>query len=288
MTPKQRLGLGIGWRPEIALDIDRRRDLGFVELLAEDFADRPTPPEIDRLLDRGMRIVPHGVSLSLGSAEAPENWRVDRLADLARRYKSPLVSEHLAFVRGGGLESGHLMPVPRTQAMVDILVSNIQLVKERLPVPLAVENIATLVQWPTDELDEAEFMTEVLERADVGLLLDIENVYANARNFGYDPVAFLRAIPLERIAYVHVAGGIDKDDVYHDTHAHAIGPGVLRLLEELCRLTDPPGVLLERDDHFPTSSELGMELDAIVNAIERGSAARAGDLAQENACVANC
>src|SRR4051812_17455641 len=120
------LGLGIGWRPEIALTIDRRRDLGFVELLAEDFdPTRPLPRPVEQLRDRGVRVIPHGVSLSLGGAEPIDPRRVERLARLAQRVNAPLVSEHIAFVRAGGNETGHLLPLPRTRAALDVLVENV-------------------------------------------------------------------------------------------------------------------------------------------------------------------
>jgi uncharacterized protein (UPF0276 family) len=269
------LGLGIGWRPELALLIDRRRDLGFIELLAEDFDPRgPLPPPIEQLRRRGVALVPHGVSLSLGGAEPLDPGRLNALATLAERLGVPLVSEHMAFVRGGGLETGHLLPLPRTRDALELLIANVQEAKAALPVPLALENIATLFEWPDAEMDEAAFLTAVLERTDVLLLLDIENVYANALNHGYDPVEFLDRIPLERIAYVHVAGGVQRGTLYHDTHTHDVPAVVFDLLAELCARTDVPGVMLERDDRFPPDAQLNAELDSIAAAVARGAARR--------------
>src|SRR5262249_37420396 len=205
-------------------------------------------------------VLPHGVSLSLGGAEPLDPKRLDALARLATRLQAPLVSEHIAFVRADGVESGHLLPLPRTREAIDLLVDNIRQTQAALPVPLALENVATLFEWPHAELDEAAFLTEVLERADVRLLLDVENVYANARNHGGDPVAFLDRLPLERVAYVHVAGGIERKGIYHDTHTYPVPPPVLDLLTELCRRTEVPDVMLERDDRFPTQAELFAEL----------------------------
>lgn len=271
-----RLGLGVGWRPEIALAIDRRSDLGFVEVMAEDFAAAgPLPTAIELLRRRGVLAVPHGVSLSLGSAEPPCRARLDALANLAARLDAPLVSEHIAFVRGAGLETGHLLPLPRTWEVVEIVVENVKLAKAALPVPLAIENIATSFEWPNPELDEATFLNAVLERADVLLLLDVENVHANARNHGYDARRFLRRLPLDRIAYVHVAGGEERDGLYHDTHAHEVPVAVLELLADLCSLTEVPGVMLERDDRFPSDHQLNEELDALLAAVDRGATLRA-------------
>src|SRR6266581_2491251 len=159
-------------------------------------------------------------------------------------------------------------------AAVKIVAENVRLAQQLLPVPLALEHIAALVEWPEAELDEAAFLTEILDRTGVLLLLDVANLYANARNHRYDPLAFLDRVPLERIAYVHVAGGEERDGVYHDTHAHAVAPGVLELLEELCARTRPPGVLLERDDDFPPPGQIVSELRQIRAAADRGSRRR--------------
>ena len=187
---------------------------------------------------------------------------------------APFVSEHIAFVRGGGKETGHLLPLPRTQEAIELVVANAREAKAALPVPLALENIASLFEWPNPELSEAAFLTEILDRADVLLLLDIENVYANARNHGYDPLEFLDRIPLERIAYVHVAGGVERNGLYHDTHTHDVPDAVLDLLAELCARADVPGVMLERDDCFPPDAQLNAELDALAAAMAQGTARR--------------
>jgi len=271
---RPRLGLGVAWRPELALAIERRGDLGFVEILAEDFwSARRLPPAIEVLRERGVPMVPHGVSLSLGSAAAPERWRLDALAQLARRVNAPFVSEHIAFVRAGGIETGHLLPLPRTREALDVVVRNVRAAQARLPVPLVLENIAALFEWPDAGMREEDFLAELLDRTGAGLLLDLANLYANARNFAFDPVAWLDRLPLERVAYVHLAGGIARaDGLYHDTHAHPLPLPVLALLRSLCERAVPPGVLIERDDRFPTDAVFDAELDAVAGVLARGSA----------------
>jgi uncharacterized protein (UPF0276 family) len=272
------LGLGAGWRPELALMLERRADLGFVELLAEDFwLERAPPVAVEVLRDRGVTTVVHGVSLSLGSAEPPDRDRLAALARLARRSHAPLVSEHLAFVRAAGIESGHLSPLPRTREALETVVRNVRAAQAVLPVPLALENVATLFEWPDAEMSEADFLGEVLDRTDALLLLDLANLYANARNHGVDAGPYLSRIPLERIAYVHIAGGFtDADGLYHDTHAHAVPAPVLALLHELCARVHPPGVLIERDDRFPPDAVFNAELDAVA-AILNGPPPRHSD-----------
>jgi uncharacterized protein (UPF0276 family) len=173
-----------------------------------------------------------------------------------------------------------LLPVARDRDSLELVVANVRAARQALAVPLAIENIATLFEWPGSALDEATFLAEVLERADVLLLLDVANVYANTRNHGGDAAAFLDKLPLHRLAYVHVAGGLDRGGIYHDTHTRRTPTPVLELLEELCARVAVPGVLLERDDHFPSEPELAEELQAIREAVARGNARREGSRAR--------
>jgi uncharacterized protein len=272
------LGLGIGWRPELALFIDRRLDLGFVEVIAETIASRPPAAmrAIAQLRERGVRVVPHGISLSLGSAEPVERERIELLAHAARALDAPLVSEHIAFVRAGGVEAGHLLPVPRTREQLRVLVRNIRATQALLPVPFAVENIAALMDWPNAEMDEATFIGEILDQTAAYLLLDLANVHANARNLsaGEGASEILARLPLDRVAYVHVAGGEEREGLYYDTHAHRTPPEVFDLVREANARAEIPGFMLERDDHFPSDTELAEELDAIAQAAAAGRAAR--------------
>jgi uncharacterized protein len=263
-VPLPDLGVGIGWRPPLAGVIATLPGLRFVEVVAESIpGGTGVPPALADLRDRGVAVVPHGIRLSLGGAEPPDRDRLRHLAACAESLRAPLVSEHVAFVRAGGTEAGHLLPVPRTREALDVLVANVRLAQAELPVPLALENIAALLDWPDPELSEVDFLTELLDRTGALLLLDLANLYANARNGGYDPLPVLAALPLDRIAYVHVAGGVQRGPLYHDTHAHPVPPGVLELVGELCRRRRPPGLLLERDDAFPPAAELTAELAAI-------------------------
>jgi uncharacterized protein len=265
--------IGIGWRPELALMIARAPQIDFIEVVAENISPDRLPPLI-QLKERGATIIPHGTGLSLGGAEPLDQKRLTHLARLAEKLNAPLVSEHIAFVRAAGREAGHLLPLPRTHAALDVLAENILVAQAALPVPLALENIATLFEWPGAEMDEVAFITKILDGTGARLLLDVANLYANARNHKWDAVAYLDRLPLERLAYVHIAGGITRQRLYHDTHAHATPAGALDLLEQLCARVQPAAVLLERDDHFPADAELRGELAAIAAAIERGAQRR--------------
>nr|WP_309139080.1 DUF692 domain-containing protein [Nocardia cyriacigeorgica] len=262
--------LGIGWRPEICGLIDQLDGLGFCEVIAESLPAARVPPELAALRARGTVVVPHGVTLSLGGVDPVDDKRIARLAESANRVSAPLVSEHVAFVRAGGLEAGHLLPVPRTRTSLEVLTRNIVRTQEGLPVPLAVENIAALFDWPDDEFTESEFLTELVERTGVYLLIDIANVYANARNRSRDPITELRRLPTDRLAYCHVAGGTVSSGRYHDTHQHPVPTEVLALVAEFTT-TCPAPLMLERDGNYPPADELLDELDAIANAAARAS-----------------
>ncbi|MFI9817901.1 DUF692 domain-containing protein [Saccharothrix variisporea] len=256
------LGVGIGWRPEIDLTVEQL-DVDFVEVVAENLHADRLPESVRVLRERGVPVLPHAVSLSLGGADPVDPHRVAHLGALAQALDAPFVSDHVCFVRAGGLDSGHLMPVPRTRDALDVLVANVKAAQADLPVPLALENVAALLEWPDAELSEGRFLAELVERTDCLLLVDVANLHANARNLGTDVGRFLDEIPLERLAYVHVAGGQEHQGVYHDTHAHAVPPEVLDVLRQLRERVDPPGVLLERDDDYPSDAELAGELAAI-------------------------
>lgn len=266
----QHLGLGIGWRPEIGTVIERLDGVAWVEVVAENICPGRLPDSLERLLDHGTTVVPHGVSLGLGGADRPDPWRLADLAERAEALRAPLVTEHIAFVRGGGaltgtpaLEAGHLLPVPHTREALDVLCENVRIAQDSLPVPLALENVAALLRWPGEELTEGRFLAELVERTGVRLLLDVANLHTNHVNQGADPARTLDDLPLEAVAYVHVAGGAERDGLWHDTHDRPVGEPVLEILADLCSRVTPPGVLLERDDAFPARSELAAELDAI-------------------------
>jgi uncharacterized protein len=261
------LGVGIGWRPELDLTIERLPGIDFVEAIAENLQPNRLPLSLRVLKNRGLPVVPHGVSLSLGGAERPDPRRLHHLAGCAEALSSPLVSDHMAFVRGGGLDSGHLLPVPLTRECLEVMVENVKVAQHSLPVPLAIENVAAVIEWPDDEMTEAAFLAEVIGRTDAMLLLDVENLYANWINFGRDPWQALKELPLERLGYVHIAGGTMQDGVWRDTHAHPVHPEVWELLDAVAERVAIPGALLERDARFPPTKELVAELERIQRAI---------------------
>ncbi|WCN03852.1 DUF692 domain-containing protein [Streptomyces sp. M92] len=290
MERTARLGTGVGWRPEIAGAVEAMPGIDWVEAVSENLCPGHLPESLVRLRERGVTVVPHGVSLGLGGAERPDAGRLAALAERAGALRSPLVTEHIAFVRAGGpltasqrLEAGHLLPVPRTRDALDVLCENVRITQEALPVPLAVENIAALIAWPDDEMTEGQFLYDLADRTGVRLLIDVANLHTNHVNRGEDPAEALGELPLEAIAYVHVAGGFERDGVWHDSHAHPVAQPVLDILTDLASRVAPPGVLLERDENFPAAEELEGEVAAVRAAVEKGRAAAGGPVAGRRA-----
>ncbi len=278
--------VGIGWRPALAelladLAADPVQPLRFSEVIAEN-VERTVPSAVLELVAAGVAVVPHGIGLGLAGAERPDPGRLAALARTAQRLGAALVSEHVAFVRSGSaghdaghadqLEAGHLVPGPRTRESLAVLVENVRIAQDGLPVPLALENPASTLAWPESDIDEPDFLTELVERTGCLLLLDVANIYATARVLGGDPHALLARMPLEHVGYVHIAGGAVQHGFYLDTHAHQIPPPVLDLLADLLqrRGSDPPPVLIERDDRLDPAVLLAER--AAVLAVMEGSA----------------
>lgn len=257
--------VGIGWRPELAADLLRQpHAIDFVEVVAENcFVSTQAWREAVALREL-WPVVPHGVKLSLGSAEGIEREHARRLGRLARELRAPVISEHVAFVRSGGVEVGHLTPVPRSREAVRVIARNVAQARRFLPdVPLLLENIACTLRWPAgpdDIVDEGLFYADVVEATGCGLLLDLGNLLANARNAGVEPRVALSSFPLEAVAMIHIAGGREIDGYWFDTHADPVGEAVFGLLSEVFARIGPRPTLLERDDAFPATSELFDEL----------------------------
>lgn len=254
--------VGIGFRVEIAADLVRDPGCAdFVEVVAEACFASPAARREAVALARVWPVVPHGVKLSLGSAEGVDVERARKLGDLARDLGAPVITEHVAFVRGGGREIGHLTQIPFTREALRVVTRNVARARRHFPdVPLLLENAAWTFRWPDDEIREGTFYTEIAERTGCDLLLDLGNLHANAVNAGVDPVAALESYPLERVAMIHIAGGVTEDGFYFDTHAAAVPEVVFDLLARATARTGAVPVVLERDAAFPPFAELAAEV----------------------------
>ncbi|WP_437716772.1 DUF692 family multinuclear iron-containing protein [Sorangium sp. So ce448] len=254
--------VGVGFRPELAADLlSAPGAVDFVEVVAEACFASPAARREASAIARIWPVVPHGVKLSLGSASGIDMDRARRLGALCRELSAPVVSEHVAFVRGGGREIGHLTALPYTLEAARAVARNVAAARRALPeIPLLLENAACTLRFPGDALGEGDFYAEVVARTGCDLLLDVGNVYANAVNAGVDPGELLGSYPLERVAMVHIAGGVVEHGFYFDTHAHPVPAPVFALLAQVVARAGPLPILLERDGDFPPFAALAAEI----------------------------
>jgi uncharacterized protein (UPF0276 family) len=268
---------GIGWRPRLAAGILSNLDrIDIVEVIADDYfhAARQERRAL-RTLAAQTAVTLHGVSLGLASAEPVEIKRLEAMARLCEEIVPAFWSEHLAFVRGGGIEIGHLAAPPRTAATIEGALANLRRAKRIVGVAPQVENVATLIDPPGSDRDEAAWLSAIICNSDSKLLLDLHNLHANALNFDFDAREFVARIPTERIATIHLAGGkwIGRPGARRllDDHLHDVPDPVYDLLEEVAyRAPQPLTIILERDGNFPSIDALLAQLDRARQAVARG------------------
>jgi hypothetical protein len=209
-------------------------------------------------------VLTHGLGLSVGGFDPFDAAYLEQLGRFLQTTGSPWHSEHLCFSSVDGTMTHELLPMPMTRAAVRHTVARVRELKARLPVPFILENISYYAELGAAELAEPEFLTAILEEADVGWLLDVNNVYVNALNFGFDPRDWLRRTPLDRVLQMHIAGHERVGDLTLDTHGAPVIDPVLELLGwVLPRIGRPVPVLLERDNDIPCLDTLLAERAAI-------------------------
>lgn len=276
-------GVGLGWRPELAAGIFEHRDvIDVVEVIADDYFAAPRR-KIRALQTLALQIpvTLHGVGMGLASATPVAHHRLEKMARLVDEARPWFWSEHLAFVRSGGFEIGHLAAPPRTPQNVEATVENLSRAAKVVGSRPMVENIATLVDPPGSSLSEAQWISAILEQSGCDLLLDLHNVFANGFNHGYDPAEFLSQIPADRIGAIHLAGGQfitapDGRQALLDDHRHDVPDPVYGLLEEVAvRSARPLPVILERDGAYDSMERLLAQLQLARRAMERGRRRRA-------------
>jgi len=270
---------GIGWRPRLAAGIlSNLERLDIVEVIADGYfrADRQQRRAL-RTLAAQTQVTLHGVSLGMASAVPVETRRLDDMARLCDDVRPAFWSEHLAFVRGGGVEIGHLAAPPRCEATIDGALANLARAKQIVGIAPQVENVATLIDPPGSDRDEAAWISAIVRNSESLLLLDLHNLHANALNFGFNASEFLTRIPTEQVATIHLAGGkwIGRNGAQRllDDHSHDVPDPVYELLAEVAaRAPQPLTVILERDGNFPSIEMLLAQLDRAREAVARGRA----------------
>lgn len=269
--------VGLGWRRELALGILSHLDrIDVVEVIADDLFDAPRDERRAlRALSAQTTMVLHGVSLGLASSVPVEKKLLEKTARLCEEAQPEYWSEHLAFVRGGGVEIGHLTAPPRTDATIEGAAANLERARAVVGSAPLVENIATLIDPPGSDYDEIDWINRIIDSSSGDLLLDLHNLHANATNFGYDAMEFLKRLPAERIAAVHLAGGKWVEALGErrllDDHLHDVPDAVYQLLTELAAMVPHPlTVILERDGVYPPIEVLLGQLDSARAALSEG------------------
>ncbi len=254
-------GVGLGLRGAFLRDIvrgDADGKVAFLEVAPENYMHRGgrSPKRLATLAER-FPIITHGLMMSLGGTDPFRDEYFDELKSFLDRYGAPWHSDHICWSGMDGAMLHDLLPIPFTTQTAKRVASRIREASDRLERPMAIENISWYLQLGKSNLDEAEFITEVVERADCSLLLDVNNVFVNASNHGFEAQAWIDAIPLQRVVQLHIAGHEPWDDtLLVDTHGADVREEVRDLMSYVIERTGPKPVLLERDSNIPPLADL--------------------------------
>ena len=253
-------GVGIGLRvPHYRHILDKRPVVNWFEIISENYMLGGRPLEIlDRILEQ-YRVVQHGVSMYFGNPDLPNRDHLRKLKALCQRTNTPWLSDHLCWGSIDGRYSHDLLPLPYTWEVVKRTAARICEVSDFCERSVAVENVSSYAEFHISEMMEWKFLSEVAELADCGILLDVNNIYVSSVNHGFDPFEYLREIPHERVAQIHIAGHTKHRTHILDTHDHPVADPVWRLYAEAIRLCGPTATLLEWDDKIPTFDEVHAE-----------------------------
>jgi hypothetical protein len=267
-------GIGIGLRiPHYAHILANKPVVDWFEIISENYMiDGGRPLAIlDQILEQ-YKVVQHGVSMYFGSAQPLNREHLSRLKALTRRTGTPWLTDHLCWGSVDGRYTHDLLPLPYTWEAVSVAAANIRRVQDFLELPVAIENVSSYAEFHESQMTEWEFLTEVVERADCGILLDVNNIYVSSINHEFDPAKYVDFIPAARVAQIHIAGHSRYERYLLDTHDHPVIDPVWQLYERALRRTGPTATLLEWDDRIPPFAEVHNEalkakqyLDAVSN-----------------------
>ncbi len=251
-------GVGVGLRiPHYDHILSRNPTVDWFEIISENYmVDGGLPLRmLDRILEQ-YRVVQHGVSLYFGSADRLNRDHLRRLKTLTRRTNTPWLSDHLCWGSVDGTYSHDLLPLPYTWEAVRKTAANIREAQDFLELPIAVENVSSYAEFHASEMTEWQFLNEVVEAADCGILLDVNNIYVSSWNHGFDPFDYVNAVAHERVAQIHIAGHSKFEKYRLDTHDHPVLDPVWRLYQRAIARCGRTATLLEWDDRIPGFDEV--------------------------------
>lgn len=257
----QDFGVGIGLRvPHYQHIFDKKPVVDWFEIISENYlVDGGRPLHVlDQILER-YRVVQHGVALYLGSAQPLNREHLRRLKHLVRRTGTPWLSDHLCWGSVDGRYTHDLLPMPYTLEAARITAQNIRHAQDYLEIPIAVENVSSYAEYHLSEMTEWEFLNEVVEQADCGILLDVNNIYVSSRNHSFNPLDYVNSIPADRVAQIHIAGHSKFEKYILDTHDHPVIDPVWKLYARAIERCGPTATLLEWDDNIPSFEEVHRE-----------------------------
>jgi len=254
-------GIGVGLRiPHLDHILERKPVVGWFEIISENYMVDGGMPlvTLDRILEQ-YRVVQHGVSMYFGSAERLNREHLKRLKSLVKRTKTPWLTDHLCWGSVDGRYTHDLLPMPYTLDAAKLTARKIKEARDFLEVPIAVENVSSYAEFHASEMTEWEFLNEVVERADCGVLLDVNNIYVSSRNHEFDPNDYLNAVAPERVMQIHIAGHSKFEKYILDSHDHPVIGPVWKLYQKAIERCGPTPTLLEWDDRIPTFGEVHRE-----------------------------
>lgn len=264
-------GVGVGLRPTHYSDFLNQipQSISWVEVISDNFLqwkhhkDHDLQSRSVSFLEKIRKEVPvylHGVSLNIGSADPVDLDYLERLKNLIEKINPAIVSDHLCWNGVDGENLHDLMPIPYNQVMLNHVADKIDQVQNILKRRIVIENPSSYFEFKNSDMTESDFMSELVTKADCGLLLDVNNVYVSSINHGFKAMDYFEKIPSHRIAQIHLAGHSVKDGYLIDTHDAPVCPEVWDLYRHVTARFGPISTMLERDDHIPEWSELEKEI----------------------------
>lgn len=263
MSIPSSLGFGLGLRTIYHPDIlEHEPNVDWFEIISENYMiPGGRPLAILERIRADYPIVMHGVSMSLASSDPLDYAYLRELKSLAERIEPAWISDHLAWTGVHGANLHDLLPIPYTREALDHVVDRIRRVQDFLGRRLLVENASTYATFQDSEMEEWEFVTEMAERADCLLLLDVNNIFVSGFNHGFDAESFIESIPVARVAQLHLAGHSSYETHKIDTHDQPVCEEVWRLYERTRLRFGDISAMIERDDNYPPFDELLAELE---------------------------